>query len=128
MKGNRRTDTKPEIAVRSALHRKGLRFRKDYPIQVEGGRIRADIVFPRSRLAIFIDGCFWHLCPEHGRLPGGRNAAYWKRKLEGNRRRDRENLVRLERAGWSVLRIWEHEDVESAVAQVISQLDCTDAV
>ena len=123
MKGNRRADTKPEIALRSALHRAGLRFRKDYAIELDGRRVRPDIAFPRLKLAVFVDGCFWHLCPEHGRIPGGKNAAYWKTKLEGNRARDHQDTERLQNGGWTVIRIWEHEDIGTAVDRVSSALD-----
>lgn len=123
MKGNRRADTKPEIALRSALHRAGLRFRKDYAIELDGRRVRPDIAFPRLKLAVFVDGCFWHLCPNHGRIPGGKNAAYWKTKLEGNRARDHQNTERLQNGGWTVIRIWEHVDIETAAGRIAAALD-----
>ena len=106
MKSNRGRDTKPEVAVRQLLHAAGLRYRVDFaPL---GGRRRADIVFTRKRTAVFIDGCFWHGCPEHGTLPK-RNAEYWLPKLRRNIERDRETDAALEAAGWTVLRFWEHE-------------------
>jgi DNA mismatch endonuclease, patch repair protein len=121
MKANRRVDTAPELALRSALHRAGLRFRKDHRIDVPGVRVRADVAFPAKRLAIFIDGCFWHQCPEHGQMPA-RNVDYWRPKLDRNRERDREVNERLEGAGWTVLRFWEHEGPEQVAAEVISRL------
>src|SRR4051812_35657244 len=75
-RGNRRVGTKPEIALRSALHCRGLRFRKDLLVRAGGGRARVDIVFSRRRVAVFLDGCFWHCCPEHFRMPA-RNQDYW---------------------------------------------------
>lgn len=106
MRSNRSRDTKPEFAVRRLLHAAGLRYRVDFaPL---GGRRRADIVFTRQRIAIFIDGCFWHGCPEHATLPK-RNAEYWLPKLQRNIERDRETVAALEGAGWTVMRFWEHE-------------------
>lgn len=113
----RRRDTKPEVKVRSALQRQGYRFRKDYPIRVEGKLVRPDVVFTRRGVAIFIDGCFWHSCPEHGRQPGV-NGEYWSPKLEGNVRRDRQQTAALQSAGWSVLRFWEHEDVDDILVAI----------
>jgi DNA mismatch endonuclease (patch repair protein) len=118
MKGNGKRDTKPEVAVRSALHRAGLRFRKDYPIRPGAGRlIRADVVFTRSHVAVFVDGCFWHACPDHGTKPQS-NTAYWQAKLARNVERDREVDKRLRAAGWTVVRAWEHEDVTDVVERV----------
>ena len=117
-KGNRRKDTKPEVALRSALHRRGLRFRKDYPIRVEGRRpIRPDVVFTRTRVAVFVDGCFWHGCPDHQVVPRS-NPDYWIPKLRRNVERDREADAALGAAGWVVVHIWEHEDVVEAVEMV----------
>lgn len=117
-KGNRRTDTKPEVALRSALHRRGLRFRKDYPIRVESRRpIRPDIVFTRARVAVFVDGCFWHGCPHHQVVPKS-NPDYWIPKLRRNVERDRDADAALGAAGWLVVRIWEHEDVVDAAEMV----------
>jgi DNA mismatch endonuclease (patch repair protein) len=122
MRGNKRRDTSPEIRLRSALHRLGWRFRIDLPIEAGAGRRpRPDIVFTRARLAIFIDGCFWHSCPEHGRRPNS-NWYYWGPKLERNVQRDLEDVRRLDAAGWSVLRVWEHFAVEDAVPLVEAAL------
>jgi DNA mismatch endonuclease, patch repair protein len=113
----KRSNTKPEIALRHALHAAGLRYRKDYPLRVGGKLIRPDIAFTRSRLAVFIDGCFWHRCPQHGELPAT-NVGFWATKLEANAARDREQDRLLCNAGWLVLRIWEHEPLDAAVAAV----------
>jgi DNA mismatch endonuclease (patch repair protein) len=115
----RRSDTKPEIALRSALHRLGLRFRKDYPVRVNGKVIRPDIAFTRRRIAVFVDGCFWHSCPEHGRQPRV-NGDYWSPKLQRNAARDREQTRALQSAGWMVVRFWEHEALDSAAGQIAS--------
>lgn len=114
--GNRRRDTKPELAVRSLIHRAGLRYRVDFaPL---GGRRRADIVFSRLRIAVFIDGCFWHSCPTHGTVPAS-NSDYWIPKLARNMARDRETDALLATAGWTVLRIWEHIAPVDAAATIV---------
>lgn len=115
MKANRRRDTRPERAVRSILHASGLRYRVDFaPL---GGRRRADIVFTRAKLAVFIDGCFWHSCPLHATYPK-RNSAYWLPKLKRNIERDGETDQQLHSAGWTVLRIWEHESAAEAADRI----------
>lgn len=118
MRGNRRRDTRPELAVRSALHRHGLRYRVDFVVLTAAGRVRPDIVFTRRRLAVFIDGCFWHGCEAHSTTPRT-NTIYWTSKLSRNLARDRRNDAALRAEGWQVLRIWEHEQVENAVASVL---------
>lgn len=118
MRANRRSNTKPEVALRSALHRLGYRYRKDHRLDLPSGvRVRPDIVFTRRKIAIFVDGCFWHVCPEHGRQPG-RNEWYWSPKLRRNVERDRRADAALTESGWQVIRIWEHEPVPDAVAKV----------
>jgi DNA mismatch endonuclease (patch repair protein) len=117
MQGNRRTGTLPELTLRTALHRRGLRFRKDFKITGDGFAVRADVVFPRRRLAVFVDGCYWHGCPEHFRMPS-RNADYWAAKIARNEARDRRVTDSLAGAGWLVLRVWEHEPVEQAADRV----------
>jgi len=117
MQGNRRADTAPEVAVRRLLHADGLRFRKDLAIVTGSARTRADIVFPRQRVAVFIDGCYWHGCPDHCRMPK-RNAEYWQAKIGRNRSRDACVTRALTEDGWTVLRCWEHEDVASVSARV----------
>lgn len=119
MRAIRRTDTKPEIQLRRLLHRQGLRFRKDYRLDLPGGRVRPDVVFTRARLAVFLDSCFWHACPEHGREPT-RNQWYWSPKLARTVERDRQAVTALEDAGWRVIRIWEHEDLRTAAAAVVA--------
>jgi DNA mismatch endonuclease (patch repair protein) len=110
-----RRDTPCELALRRAVHRLGLRFRVDRP--VVGTRRRADLVFPRARVAVFVDGCFWHGCPIHGTWPKA-NAAWWKAKIRANARRDRDTDAGLAAAGWRVLRFWEHEDAARAAARI----------
>jgi len=120
----RRRDTKPEAILRSKLHRLGYRFRKDHPIRADGRPVRPDIAFTKHRIAVFIDGCFWHSCPEHGRKPRV-NESYWSPKLEGNSHRDRLQTAALESAGWTVLRFWEHESPDSVIAEIVTRLSAT---
>ena len=118
MKANRRVDTKPELALRRALHGLGYRYRKDFRLDLVGGvRVRPDIVFTARKVAVFVDGCFWHCCPEHGSQPAS-NTWYWEPKLRRNVDRDRAADVALGQAGWTVIRFWEHESIEAAVAAV----------
>lgn len=122
MKGNRRADTKPEVALRSSLHARGLRFRKDLLVRTESGvKSKVDVVFPRRRVAVFVDGCFWHGCPEHGRVPST-NPHYWPSKLARNRLRDLRVTAALERDGWTVLRFWEHEPVDVAIERILQAI------
>jgi DNA mismatch endonuclease, patch repair protein len=116
-RANRRSDTKPEIALRSELHRRGWRFRVDFPVRTRRRIVRPDIVFTRRRTAVFIDGCFWHCCPDHGTVPKS-NADYWAPKLRRNVERDRETDQLLEAAGWTIVRVWEHEEWASAADRV----------
>jgi DNA mismatch endonuclease (patch repair protein) len=120
MRGNRKADTRPEVALRSALHASGVRFRKTLLLTAGGVRVRPDIVFTHARLAVFVDGCFWHACPMHGTKPGA-NAAYWSAKLSRNVQRDRLVDDALAGANWRVLRLWEHDvcsDLPSCVARI----------
>ncbi|QEV15704.1 very short patch repair endonuclease [Streptomyces fradiae ATCC 10745 = DSM 40063] len=116
MRANRGRDTKPELALRSLLHRAGLRYRVDTQ-PLEGVRRRADIVFPREQIAVFVDGCFWHGCPEHMRA-SKKNADSWRTKLEGNRARDAETNELLRTDGWTVIRVWEHENPAEAARRI----------
>jgi DNA mismatch endonuclease (patch repair protein) len=116
MRATRQRDTPPELALRSALHRLGLRFRVQ-TAPVDGLRRRADITFPRVRVAVFVDGCFWHGCPQHGTWPK-QNAGWWRDKIETNRRRDADTDARLAEAGWLPVRIWAHENPEVAAARI----------
>jgi DNA mismatch endonuclease, patch repair protein len=118
MQANRRANTKPEVRLRSALHTLGYRFRKDFVMRLDGRRIRPDIVFTRRKVAVFVDGCFWHVCPEHGRQPTT-NEWYWAPKLRRNMERDRLADEVLTGSGWIVVRVWEHESLESAVGLVV---------
>jgi DNA mismatch endonuclease (patch repair protein) len=117
----RRADTKPEVAIRSALHRAGHRFRKDMRLDLGHVKPRPDIVFTRAKVAVFVDGCFWHACPDHSKPPA-RNAEYWGPKLAGNVERDRRQDEALEADGWTVVRIWEHEPTTNAIAAVKTAL------
>ena len=107
MQRQRRRDTKPEVELRRILHSRGLRYRVDHK-PMEGMRRRADLVFTRARVAVFVDGCFWHSCPLHATRPAS-NAEWWEQKLLAKVQRDRDTDRRLEEAGWTVLRAWEHE-------------------
>lgn len=113
MKANRSRDTKPELALRSATHSLGLRYRVDVP-PIQSLRRRADLVFTKARIAVFSDGCYWHGCPDHYRA-ARRNDDFWSDKIAKNRARDRDTDSKLLTAGWLVIRVWEHEDpVEAA--------------
>lgn len=119
MQSQRRRDTAAELAVRRELHRLGLRFfvhRRPLPEL----RREADLVFPRARVAVFVDGCFWHGCPEHGRVRHVENTWYWPEKIESNKRRDRDTDERLADAAWIVVRVWEHEDPTAAASRIAS--------
>lgn len=119
MQSNRRRDTAPELRLRSALHHSGLRYRVDYSLPFDRRR-RADIVFTRVDLYVFVDGCFWHGCPEHFVTPKTRTS-FWSQKIAGNQERDRDTDLRLKTLGCSVLRIWEHVPTEEAVDVVCSE-------
>jgi DNA mismatch endonuclease (patch repair protein) len=118
MQLQRERDTGPELRLRRALHRLGLRYRLDQPIVPGTKQRRVDIVFPRAKVAVFVDGCFWHGCPEHGFRRHEINGWYWPEKIRGNKDRDVDTTQRLEAAGWTVIRIWEHEETEEAVSRV----------
>jgi DNA mismatch endonuclease (patch repair protein) len=118
MRANGRRDTKPELVIRSLLHRRGLRFRKRLTIKLIGRRwTQPDIAFTRSRVAVFIDGCFWHACPEHGKTPEA-NIGYWSPKLARNVTRDADTTSQLTELGWLVIRAWEHEDPVAVALRV----------
>ena len=122
MQGNVGRDNRPEVLVRSAVHRAGLRFRKNQRIPFDGGSVRPDIVFSRRRVAIFLDGCYWHRCPVHGTAPRT-NAEYWAAKLDGNVARDIHVTERLRAQGWTVVRIWEHVAPEEAARRIVAAVD-----
>lgn len=114
-----RRDTSPELALRRALHGRGLRYRLQVP--VPGNRRRKiDIAFPRARVGVYVDGCFWHGCADHGTQPTA-NAEWWTWKIERNRTRDSDTDRILAAAGWVVVRVWEHQDPEAA-AEAVSAL------
>ncbi|MFT2751087.1 very short patch repair endonuclease [Clavibacter sp. Sh2088] len=117
MRANKRRDTRPELLVRRLLHAWGLRYLVDHRVVPES-RSRADIAFTRQRIAVFIDGCFWHSCPAHLHLPKA-NADYWVAKLARNVERDAEVTALLRDLGWTVLRFWEHQPPEEAAAAII---------
>lgn len=112
-----RRDTRPEVALRRELHRRGMRFRVQ--VKVPGNRRRTiDIAFTRARLAVYVDGCFWHGCPEHHVQPRA-NSEWWAWKVARNKARDEDTDRQLADQGWMSLRVWEHEDVESAANMVV---------
>lgn len=118
MQANRGRDTGPEILIRSALHAMGLRFRVGQPLPFDRRR-RADITFTRVGLYVFIDGCFWHHCPEHFVMPKTRTD-FWMTKILGNEARDAETNARIRETGGTVIRIWEHDNPAEAVARIVS--------
>ena len=120
MQAQKTSGTGIEMAVRSALHRRGYRFRVDRR-QLPEQRFRGDIVWSGRRIAVFLDGCFWHGCPKHGTTPKS-NAAWWGAKIEANRDRDLRVDSELLQRGWRVLRFWEHEEADDIVARIIDAL------
>ena len=120
MQRQRRRDTTHEMAIRRALHALGYRFRVDFRPE-PSLRTRGDIVFTRKRLVVFVDGCFWHGCPQHATAPKA-NAEWWREKLAQNIARDRRVDEHLGELGWAVLRIWEHEPVAAAVSRIRATL------
>lgn len=123
MLGNR-SESEIERTLRSSLHRSGLRFRK-HTAPLPGLRCKADVVFPKRRIAVFVDGCFWHRCPLHGSRPKA-NTDWWQKKLEANVARDRRNDQALTAAGWQVLRLWTHEQVETMVEAIVREVRSVD--
>ncbi|GAB3652969.1 very short patch repair endonuclease [Nocardioides korecus] len=117
MANTRGRDTRPEMAVRRELHRLGYRYRVNYA-PVPGVRRTADIVFTKKKLAVCIDGCFWHGCPEHYRPSTGQRAGFWSAKIEANVHRDRETTALWLGQGWSVVRFWEHEEPSDVVGEI----------
>ncbi len=112
----RRRDTDPEMLIRREAHQRGMRYRVDAPLPGMPRR-RADMIFPRRKVAVFIDGCFWHSCPLHRSIPRANNE-WWVAKLQRNVDRDRETDAHLQKLGWTVLRFWEHEDPTTVVNHV----------
>ncbi|MBA3876472.1 MAG: hypothetical protein C0498_05975 [Anaerolinea sp.] len=120
MRGNRGSGTGPEVRLRSALHRDGLRFRTGLPVLAGDVRVRPDATFTRARLAVFVDGCYWHRCPEHGTRPSA-NAAYWGPKLDRNVDRDLRVDAALAGEGWAAVRLWEHE-IQADLAECVGRV------
>jgi len=122
MRANRKRDTGPELAVRRALYGMGFRYRVSARPSVMAGHIgRADMLFAAARVAVYVDGCWWHACPEHFK-PARTNAQYWGPKIEGNRARDLAVDSALAAAGWLSVRVWEHEDPSTAADRVAQAL------
>ena len=122
MKNTPTRDTPAELALRRILHAMGMRYRVDVRADPSLRR-RADIVFSRAKVAVFVDGCFWHVCPDHGSAPKA-NSAWWEEKLRINVERDRDTNLRLRSVGWEVVRVWEHEDpavAAVAIADVVAR-------
>ncbi|WP_281168824.1 very short patch repair endonuclease [Thermocrispum municipale] len=119
MQANRSRDTEPELRLRRALHARGLRYRV-CTSPIPGIRRKLDVVFRPSKVAVEMRGCFWHGCPAHCRLPTN-NAQYWSDKISRNRRRDADTEERLQAAGWVLVVVWEHEDMDAA-SQMIERL------
>ncbi|MFI2278303.1 very short patch repair endonuclease [Catenuloplanes sp. NPDC020197] len=118
MSRQKRRDTAPEVALRKLLHARGLRFRVAWPIPGMSRR-SVDIAFTRARVAVFVDGCFWHMCPVHQTSPAS-NSEWWSTKLATNQARDIATNNHLTESGWTVVRIWEHEDPEKAAERVMN--------
>jgi DNA mismatch endonuclease (patch repair protein) len=118
MQSNRHRDTSPEVSVRRALHRAGFRFRKHYRA-LPGRRGNVDIAFPKLRIAVFVDGCFWHSCPKHATRPAT-NGDWWGSKLEATVARDRRTDAELISGGWLVLRFWEHATAAEVVDSLVA--------
>lgn len=117
MKGNRSRDTLPELALRREVHRLGLRYRVAVR-PLPGLRRTADLVFRSTKIAVFMDGCFWHGCPDH-HTAANRNSEYWAAKVAGNKARDKDTDQHLRQAGWLVVRFWEHDNPWDAAQQVL---------
>lgn len=123
MRANKSKNTAPEMALRRLLYQRALRYRVDVR-PVPDLKRRADIVFPADRVAVFVDGCFWHGCPEHYR-PSTKNARFWREKIDANRARDLDTNQRLADAGWTVIRVWEHEEVSTGaehIANIVKEI------
>jgi DNA mismatch endonuclease (patch repair protein) len=124
MRANRKADTGPELALRTAMHRLGLRYLVRKRIDAGALRVIPDVVFSRARVALFVDGCWWHRCPDHGSTPRS-NTDYWLPKLARNVERDQLVSTTLADHGWTVVRIWEHEvtaDAEGVAVEIATRL------
>lgn len=125
MSNTRQTGGAAEMAIRRELFRRGLRYRVNYKVLKSPRRV-ADIVFTRKKIAVFVDGCFWHGCPEHVTWPK-RNADFWREKIETNRLRDEDTNTRLRKAGWVVLRFWEHEPPTQVADAIFGAITAADS-
>jgi len=122
----RQKGTAAEMALRRGLFRRGLRYRVAFTVLSRPRRV-ADIAFPRLKIAIFVDGCFWHGCPQHATWPKS-NSDFWRQKIEANRSRDADTDQRLSSIGWKVIRVWEHEDSNEAAARIAELVNaCKDS-
>jgi DNA mismatch endonuclease (patch repair protein) len=117
MRANRSRDTGPELRLRRALHAAGYRYRVNIVLRVPGRRVKPDLVFTRQHLAVFVDGCYWHSCPERGRMPSD-PSGYWKAKLQRNVDRDQAVDQAFRAADWRALRIWEQIPISQAISEV----------
>lgn len=126
MEANRRTGTTPERRLRSELHALGLRYRIDRRLDLHGRRVRPDIVFGLARVAVFVDGCFWHRCPVHSTHPKA-NADFWQAKFARNVARDRADDAALKAEGWTVIRVWEHDEPGVAAGRIAAALQSRSA-
>jgi DNA mismatch endonuclease, patch repair protein len=119
-----RAHTEPEVTLRRLLHAAGLRYRVG--LAVPGMQRRTiDVAFTRAKVAVFVDGCFWHSCPEHATFPAA-NKDWWAEKLAGNTARDAATTAHLESLGWRVIRVWEHESMAEVAARVRAAVQTTD--
>jgi DNA mismatch endonuclease, patch repair protein len=121
MRANRSSDTGPEMALRKALHARGLRFRLRVKINLGEMSVRPDVIFPRERIAVFVDGCFWHRCSLHRSIPVT-NHEFWTSKMDANVARDQRADAALCNGGWSSLRVWEHEPPDDAAARIAATI------
>ena len=122
MTSNRGVNTTPELRLRRELFKSGLRYRVGRPIRLKGGNVRPDIVFSSIQLAVFLDGCFWHSCPIHKTAPRT-NAVWWRAKLNASVARDSRQRRAMRMSGWTVIRVWEHENEVAAASRVIGRID-----
>ncbi len=118
MLANRPTDSGPEVALGRVLRALGLRYRRHVAVSTRARPVTIDYLFPQARVAVFVDGCFWHACPKHATWPR-RHGRWWRDKLAANVARDRRQRAALRSAGWKVLKIWAHEEPERAARRVL---------
>lgn len=122
MQGNRSSGTSPEVRLARAMRALGMRPRRQVRLPIDGRRRTADFAWPGRRVAVFVDGCYWHCCPDHALWPAKTNASYWSAKLSRNVERDRDTDASLAELGWTVVRMWEHVDAGEAARQVAEAL------